>query len=286
MRKVSQLIKESAEERGMRGPGPNGDYSICCPLCWMHGYEEDTKFKMSINPSVEHQLTGDVASFYHCFKCDSAGRFNAQWMGDYEGEAQPVGPVDLGPPEKFAPLSLANPKHAPYLKYLAERKVLHAARDMGVGACIGGKYWGRAILPAKSRGEWVGWVGRSVHPGRDPAYLNCPGMDRKSYLWGMDEAMERTEGELWFVEGPFDALRLYPRAVCSLGKGVSPEQMDQLLSLGRPIVVCLDGDAWTEAQVLATKLRFRGGNAKWCRLPPKTDPGQLGWHVQKYVQQR
>jgi DNA primase len=113
-------------------------------------------------------------------------------------------------------------------------------------------------------------------------------MDRRTALWGLEWA-PRTQEPLWVVEGVFDALPLFPYGVATFGKSVTPEQVELLASLRRPLVVCLDGDAWTECMALAARLGMRrqaagrDNDVTWAKLPPASDPGSLGWSVKNYV---
>ena len=47
------------------------------------------------------------------------------------------------------------------------------------------------------------------------------------------------------MEGGFDALRHWPHAVACLGKPPK-HQLERLATCSRPVVFCLDGDAWEE----------------------------------------
>jgi DNA primase len=72
----------------------------------------------------------------------------------------------------------------------------------------------------------------------------------------------------------FDAIALWPDGVAVLGKP-SPMQREAMIQARRPVVVCLDGDAWREAYALATLLRVEGQRAGFVRLGPGVDPDEV-----------
>jgi hypothetical protein len=146
-----------------------------------------------------------------------------------------------------------------------------------MGAARRGEAAGRIVVPLLETGgsKWLGWVGRiwrkreGVLPYRYPA-----GMPRGALLFNHDALLVETAEPCMIVEGVFDALPHWPRAVACLGKP-SRGQLTALMAARRPIVVVLDGDAWREGQALARLLTFRGRSTKWLRLPPAVDPGDI-----------
>lgn len=73
------------------------------------------------------------------------------------------------------------------------------------------------------------------------------------------------------VEGVPDAIPYWPDAVSCLGKP-SEEQIRLLTHAKRPVVMCLDGDAWRLGRRVAERLAYDEVQASFVRLPPKTDP--------------
>jgi hypothetical protein len=194
---------------------------------------------------------------------------------------------------------------APAVVYLKKRHASEAAVSAGAGYCYAGKYAGRVVLPVwpedvGPRGlktlwlgtprNWAGFTARTIFPDVEPRYLYPPGMNRRATLWNMDTALQSRAAVIWLVEGVFDALALYPNAIATFGKAVTETQIDWLVEefsavpWHTKLVVCLDGDAWEDGQVLACRLGLRGLAVDWCRLPPGTDPGVLGAAVSKYIQ--
>lgn len=273
---AARLLRQSFTSRGSEGPTPNGDFRLCCPFCAKREGKEDTKFKLYANPTK---------GAYHCFRCGSAGYCDLAWLGPSTRvtvEAVPKD-VDLGAPRGFAPLSEASLSLNPFRTYLKRRGLLEAALAVGTGACMSGFFEGRVVVPHIVGGVWAGFSARTIRPGVEPKYLYPRGMDRRNALWGLERALASGAG-VWVVEGVFDALALSPCGVAAFGKNLSVQQIDRLAGLKVPITVCLDGDAWEDGMVLASRLADRGAQVLWTRLPPGEDPGTLGWKVREFVQ--
>lgn len=288
MSRISALIENAVELYGVRGPSFRGQYATCCPFCIAAVGKQDRKFKLQLDPAK---------GLYHCYRCSSSGRTNLGWLAAREPTEKPVSEApaeSLGPPEGYEPLDTAVRVHKPFIDYLAARKVLDAALRVQAGVCRTGKYAGRVIIPHRSWDTpmgayvWRGFVARTISPGENLRYLYPRGMDRKHGVWeapGLRTgSVLRLEHPVYVVEGVFDALPLYPYGVATFGKSVTDEQISALIALNRPLVVCLDGDAWEEGKYLAARFWLRGmDDVRWCHLPPLTDPGNLGWEVEKYV---
>jgi hypothetical protein len=302
---------------GLRGPNAEGNYATCCPFCLAKTGNPDTKFKLTIKVSGETKTTAIPLSpengAYNCYRCSGHGIGDFRWIGELadlpDPAAAPPAPPDLGPPEGFLPIAShmfdkdSGPLQ-PYVAYLLQRGVLANAIAASAGACTKGKWRGRVVLPVKdAAGRWLGFSARliedrpplsvrAMRPSANvpiayderPKYLYPPGMDRRKMLWGL-ETLPPAPSPAWVVEGVFDALPLFPNALATFGKNVTDEQVEMLAGLERPIVVCLDGDAWTLARSLAARLRLRRVDATWCQLPPGSDPGQLGWNVARFIVQ-
>jgi hypothetical protein len=235
---------------------------------------------------------------WHCYRCHARGFADFRWMEsgeapvDFQAPKPEAPPVDLGPPAGFADLASCegsmSMRWAP--DYFRARGVLDQARAVGAGACGTGRFQGRVVVPHLGvvGGPWLGFSARLVKPAPDrPKYLYPRGMDRRVALWGLPWA-PRDDSPLYVVEGVFDALPLFPQALATFGKSVSEEQLAILARIGRerPVVPCLDGDAWPESEALARMLARRGAvGGRWCKLPPEADPGTLGWAVLEHERQ-
>jgi hypothetical protein len=300
-------IKIAAALHGLRGPTLDGNYATCCPFCERRVSREDREYKLTIKisgmttpaPGSESRAVSPEFGVWHCYRCHARGFADFRWMladlpePDPDAAPAPAAPVDLGPPPGFVTLDECarsfSMKWAP--AYLASRGVLEAARAVGAGACGTGRFQGRVVLPhfetTTVGAPWLGFSARLVAPAGDrPKYLYPRGMDRRAALWGLPW-LPSDMRPIWIVEGVFDALPLWPRALATFGKGVSEEQLDRLAALVRgtvrPLVACLDGDAREDNRALANNLRLRGAAVRICELPPDADPGSLGWGCREYL---
>lgn len=285
MRPTERLLESSLQARGFRGPSSRGEYSICCPFCRKIAGVEDSKFKLQYNPTK---------SVYHCYKCGTSGRAE---LPSLSNGAVPVvdtpKPVSLGPPKGFLSFEQGSSLAEPYINYMGKRGFsLNRLRGAGAGFCATGRYAGRVVFPVFKTEfalrrvvahGWSGFSARAIYDGMEPKYLYPSGMNRRELLWGDDGKFRETR---YIVEGVLDGLALWPFALAAFGKNVSDGQIEIIRyyrSIGSRIVVCLDGDAWEECMVLATRLNLHGIGASWCKLPPKTDPGMLGFDVFNYL---
>lgn len=276
-RRPSDLVREAAERHGTRGPNSRGNYSVCCPFCPDRAGKPDDAYKLSVHPR----------GVFHCYRCGAGGGGDFSWLGAVEAAEPPPAPRDyLEPPPGFLPLDDGARSLDPFRDYLRRRGVLDAASHVGAGACLAGRYGGRVVVPMRDESDgWVGFSARAVGQ-REPKYLYPPGMDRRASLWGLEWVMRLRDktSPVYLVEGVFDALPLFPHGLAAFGKEVTDQQLSMLAALRRPVVVCLDGDAWEEGRAVAQRLRMRGAEeVSWARLPPTTDPGSLGWEVKNYA---
>jgi hypothetical protein len=280
---IAAMIEKSAKLRGLKGPNFKGEWRVCCPLCFYIKGTSDDKYKMQLNVLLE---------VFYCFRCGQGGHVSLRWLGGSraaEIQAEQISiplPINLGPPKGFIALDKQSISLMVYRNYLKDRGVLDQAIAAGVGVTTCGRFRGRVIFPSKdSTGKWLGFSARAVFRDMDPKYLYPTGMDKKGHLWGWEHFSRDVSTEVWLVEGVFDSLPLFPHALSSYGKNVSDAQLDLLVPLDLPIVVCLDGDAWEECRILAARLRLRGAKSvMWARLPPTEDSGNLGWRVREFIQ--
>lgn len=118
----------------------------------------------------------------------------------------------------------------------------------------------------------VGWQARSLNDlGLDgPKYLTMTGMRKSQVLYGLIEAKKST-GAVIVVEGVTDAWRLGSNAVATLGKSISPAQIQLLLRhfVGRPLGVMYDSDARIESRLTADRIREE--RRKWSDYSPVVD---------------
>jgi hypothetical protein len=283
----SDRIRASAQAYGLRGPSSKGEFQVNCPECINRVGKEDTSFKLQCNPNAYNKRTGEYGPFFFCYRCSWAGSCDLSWLGEVELPKPDPNEIPewSQPPEGFEVLTESSYALKPFVDYLQGRKVWEQAQHIGVGACTTGKYAGRVILPCKKAdGSWWGFSARIVGK-RIPKYLYPVAMARGTSLWGQDwlPRLKDKASPIYLTEGVLDAMPLYPYGLASFGKNVTDAQVDLLVSFNRPVTVALDGDAHVDAQVLCRRLQARGVDARWCKLPPTTDPGTLGWKIRDYI---
>ncbi|MBM4005803.1 MAG: hypothetical protein FJ295_21375 [Planctomycetes bacterium] len=104
----------------------------------------------------------------------------------------------------------------------------------------------------------AGWQARAItdFANDGPKYLSMAGMRKSHVLYGLPEAVATTS-PIIIVEGVTDAWRFGSNAVATLGKSISPAQVQLLLRhfRGRPIGVMYDADAVMEGRIVTSKIR-------------------------------
>lgn len=203
-------------------------------------------------------------------------------------------PRPIPPPEYWEPADGRLP-------YLAKRGILpDDARAFGLAWCRAGRYANRLIFPVWEEGQLVYYQGRAMWEEADRPQeryikaLNPPKEDgaavSSEVLMNLDVA--RHYPRVAVVEGPIDAVKTGPSAVCTFGKKISGLQISKLVRAGvRALDLMWDGPgpkepqgAWPEmhevAPLLATLFDLR------LVYLPFGDPGQrdraeLEWHRQR-----
>lgn len=264
-----------------RSPKPGADWiRAACPMCEEASGSTDTKESLGFNTK-----TGG----FNCLRCESKGRLPDSHLEQLEGvvdldlndagrqvEAPPL------PPEAahgFVPLygeaGLAN-SALDYLRaYVRGRGIPDAtARAMTIGTGTGALA-GRVVVPlVDPDGTYRGWYGRDATGSAFVAHRYAKHMVREGLLYNARQIERETDEPLFLVEGCLKTISVWPNAVAFLGKPLA-SHVEPLLRARRPLVVCLDGDAWREGQAFAWTLSFRGVIAENVRLPPKIDPDEL-----------
>ena len=277
-----------------------------CPICPTRGEGPDKRQSFGFR-----QATGG----FRCFRCGVNGRcqgsgFISPELADKveDGEEKPKVTV---PFDDFFPLwtedgcnSNALEDHRWFLNNRGiHREHWEAAKIHG---CISGRYYGRIIVPhIDADGEWWGFTSRTVpvnpnnpnsiilaalmQPEDNPKFvppkvLYPKHMDRTK-LYNEQALLVDTDDPVMLVEGCLDAAWYLPHAVAALGKP-TPAHTVKLAATKRPLVICLDGDAWLDGRLLSQKLRLHGVRAGYVRLPPNSDPNSVSpdW-LKKQVEQ-
>jgi len=273
---------ELATEAASRVRG-SGRWQRCsCPFCPLRGLGPDHRGNWCLDTT---------RGYYHCFRCNVKG-FLPGCGPDEEQEEQPLrclpvrmlpGELDdsLGAPEGFRRLIERDEDLRGAVRYVRRRGITREIAEAAhLGACLDGPLRGRIVVPifAADGRTWAGWSARLYVPAKShhtPKYRTPEGMVKRKAVYNQAALYRETDEPLLVVEGAFDALPYYPNALALLGKPTS-DQVDLLFDTKRPLVICLDGDAWLEGQMLALRLAFMGlSRVGSVRLPPNTDPNSV-----------
>lgn len=162
----------------------------------------------------------------------------------------------IGFPEGWAPIYELNP-------YMIKRRITMAdVQRLGLVQVVSGRYRNRIVFPVWERGQLLYWQARAMYEAEDVLdgkfikALNperMPGCAVSSeVLMNLDVAARYPR--VVIVEGPMDALRAGPDAVCTFGKAISSAQVRRLILAGvKAIDLMWDGPkgkepngAWAE----------------------------------------
>lgn len=253
--------------------GPTGWVRENCPFCVTRTGKEDRRKSFSVK---------EDSGYYHCFRCDTKGRIHSDTNSfKYIPNIPSVSPEldEVRRPEDYEPLWKEPGLNAYALRrareYMRSRKLYREIwEDAQIGACYKGYFRDRIIIPIIEKGKWYGFVARDWSNTAQRKYLYPMGMNKTELMWSRDLLYEITDDFLLVVEGVFDALPYYGRAVALLGKPTK-KQVEQIKQATRPIVVALDGDAWEEGLALSQKLKLSGKQTGFVKLPPGQDPGSV-----------
>jgi hypothetical protein len=266
--------------------GTRGWLRMPCPWC--------TSSKGRTEPTLG--LNGNTGG-YGCLRCGKTG-----WLREYrslEIEPQEAGPIEIvSPPDGFALLAEDDAWNSESYRepreYLLGRGFTRERIDsMCVGATLESRHWDeerqrfdsryafRIVVPVLDEwGRWQGFITRTWL--KDGQYRYSGGEWRGRTIYNRACLDVETSEPALVVEGFADVAPFWPHACALMGK-VSNEQWPLLLASRRPLCVCLDGDAHTEAWSMAVRLRFEGKQAGYVKLPPKRDPDDpdiRGWLVE------
>lgn len=161
-------------------------------------------------------------------------------------------------------------------------------RAAQIGSCCTGSFRDRIVVPVLARhsDRWLGFVGRTWYNAAEAAKAEIAARERGYEFLRYRYPRWPTRGQCLYneraldapsdrpvmvVEGVFDALPYWPDVVACLGKPTH-DQITILARSRRPIVMCLDGDAWEQSYWTAVALAAEGARVGFVRLPPKEDP--------------
>lgn len=257
-------VEDSFSSTGMRD-GKN--YRAHCPFC-VSSKTGQPDYSMDIEAGT---------GVFHCHRCNEGGKMK-------EAPDPSVQLAEIAPTVYELPSEMYEIGREPGLStwllddaraYARKRYVSEVrARELGVGAVLGGWYGGRLIVPCSNEaGACAGFVARDWTGLASQPYMYPKRFNRTRFVFNVRALAVKTTAPLIVVEGVFDATPFWPHAVPTLGKP-GEEHREQLMEVDRPIVLCPDGDAWREGRALALWLRYHGKTCGLIKLPPKGDPDE------------
>lgn len=258
--------------------GKEGDGWIraACPMCEEMSGATDHKESLGFNTK-----TGG----YFCSKCEAKGRLPDSYLDQLDDlvdldllepvptEAEKVQPEGLtGFQPLFDEAGLAMAHLEPLREYARGRGIPdRIGLEMGIGTGFG-NLAGRIVVPILAPdGSYRGWYGRDATGAALIPHRYSARMPRHGTLWNEAQLYRDTTDPLFMVEGCLKAIPVWPDAAAFLGKPLA-SHVDMLRRATRPIVICMDGDAWREGQALAWTLSLSGKIAVNLRLNAKKDP--------------
>ena len=189
-------------------------------------------------------------------------------------------------PKEYKKFDEVHPLHIPRkeaLNYLKKRGITdEIIEKYQIGICLEGEYSGRIIVPSfDKKGELNFFVSRSWNPRSKLKYKN-PEASKDFLIF--NESLIDWKKDIYLVEGVFDSFFL-DNSICLLGKFLTDNLWEKLYSKAKKnIIVCLDGDAYTDAKNLYDKLN--GGTlynrVKLVKLPKDKDVCDLKGDIEKY----
>ena len=206
---------------------------------------------------------------------------------EFEKKEKVYKPMEL--PKEYKKFEEIHPLHIPRKEaynYLKKRGITDdIINKYNIGLCVEGEYAGRIIVPSyNKKGELNFFVSRSWNTRSRLKYKNPEAA--KDFLI-FNESLIDWKKDIYLVEGVFDSFFL-DNSICLLGKYINDNLWEKLYTKAKKdIIVCLDGDAYTDAKKLFDKLN--GGalynRVKLVKLPKDKDVCDLRGDIEKYYEE-
>jgi DNA primase len=188
-------------------------------------------------------------------------------------------------PQGYKRFEDSNPRYIPHaeaLRYLKQRGITdEIIKDYRIGYTAEGDFAFRVIIPSYDKeGELNYFIARSWVPHKIK-YKN-PTIPKETIIF--NEFNIDFDKDIYLVEGAFDMLFL-ENSIPLLGKNISPLLFDRLYNEANgEIHICLDGDAWDNAQKLFHELNGGRlyGKIKIIRPPKDRDVCDLKGDIKDY----
>ena len=193
--------------------------------------------------------------------------------------------VQVRLPQGYKEFKDSNPRFIPHneaLRYLYKRGITdEIIEKYHIGYTSDGDFAYRVIIPSFDKENVLNYfIARSWVPNK-MKYKN-PTVPKETIIFN-EKNIDFTK-DIYLVEGAFDMLFL-DNAIPLLGKHVSPMLFDRLYNEAQGnIHICLDGDAWEDAQKLFHELNggVLYGRIKIIKPPKDQDVCDLKGEIQNY----
>ena len=141
----------------------------------------------------------------------------------------------------------------------------------------GGRLANRILIPVKLGGRIVSWTARTIHKEASLRYVSCSACDEAMPIKDTVFGWDNVQSSAVVVEGPFDAMKMGPGAVATMGTAWTTAQL-RLLSGLRRVAILYDSEpaAQRNALALAVALSTMGVESEVVTLDDGSkDPGDL-----------
>tara|TARA_R110002110_G_scaffold9209_5_gene45586 strand:- start:1810 stop:2724 length:915 start_codon:yes stop_codon:yes gene_type:complete len=186
---------------------------------------------------------------------------------------------DVRLPKEYISFNKGNKLTIPYKEaynYLRKRSITNEMiNKYSIGYTTEGEYRGRIIVPSFDENEDINYFVSRTYTNHKNKYKN-PEAEKDKIIF--NEHLINWEEDVYLVEGVFDMFFL-ENSIPILGKNLSDKLWEKLYNnCKKNIIVCLDGDAWPDAEKLYRKLE--GGKLtnriRLLKLPKDKDVSDLG----------
>jgi DNA primase len=267
-----------------------GQISVNCPYC------DDGKNKGNLEINIYEHV-------YKCWACSETNGTHGPLgkLIDIFGTKRQKKTYDLFKPEglkqkevrvkkldlpkEYTSFKDINPLHIPHkeaLKYIKSRGITdEMIEKYKIGFACEGEYMGRVIVPSYNKeGELNYFVSRAWFKTKNK-YKN-PEAPKETIIFN-EHLIDWTQ-PIFLCEGVFDGF-FTPNPVVLLGKVLSDLLFETIYDKAESdIVICLDADAWKDAQRLYNTLnggKLRG-RIKILKLPKDSDIAELRGKIDDY----
>ncbi len=267
------------------------NYTVCCPYCIERYGKVDYKYKLgiSISKKVGHCFRCDVVLHFGQVRktiCNTSDEINQlREMVENIGKKKTIKEqqitneiidldcISIVPTLKYTPSAY---------KYLKNRNITdNEIANLSIRVGVKGKWIGRVLFPFYKDNKPVFLIGRSYNED-SYRYLNSKGnKDKLLYKVG-----KQTKTCI-LCEGIFSAIAAHKytgiHSIATLGKGVTHQQLKQIINEYSTVYYSFDGDVvgWAKMKVLRPLME---SNLKIfnVRLPYGEDPDDVKEHYIDY----